>query len=249
MANSVLAQFSGAGALSAQDTGAVERVIEQYLLKNPDIIQRAMALQQERAQKAETERTAVVVRAKRKELYEDASDMVLGNPKGDITIVEFFDFRCGYCKRAHGTIKELLATDNNVRVVLKQLPILGPDSMRVTQAALAANKQGKYAEFHNKLFEQQQIDAGSVSAIAVSLGLDTAKFERDTADQAVWADAVAKDSQLASELGINGTPAFVVENTLIPGAIDADNLRAVIKAVRANKVSSATAAREVALTK
>jgi protein-disulfide isomerase len=238
--SSALAQFN-AGEPSQPETNAMEKVIEQYLLKNPEIIQRSMALQQERAQKAEAERMAKAVGAKQKELYEDASDMVLGNPKGDVTVVEFFDFRCGYCKRAHGTIKELLATDSNLRIVLKQLPILGPDSLRATQAALAANKQGKYAEFHSKLFDLQNIDAASINATAVSMGLDIAKLERDVQDQGTWAAAVTKDSQLASELGINGTPAFVIENTLIPGAIDADNLRAVVKAVRAAKATTASA--------
>lgn len=240
LAQPALAQFKG-GELSQQETAAIEKVIEQYLLKNPEIIQHTMALQQERAQKADAERMAKAVASKHKELYQDATDMVLGNPKGDVTIVEFFDFRCGYCKRAHGTIKELLSTDKNLRIVLKQLPILGPESMRATQAALAAHKQGKYAEFHSKLFELQNIDAASINATAVSLGLDIAKLERDVQDQGTWAAAVTKDSQLASDLGINGTPAFVVENTLIPGAIDADNLRAIVLAVRAAKAPTASA--------
>lgn len=234
LASPAQAQFS-TGGLSPQDTSAVEKVIEQYLLKNPGIIQQAMALQQQRAERAEQERSAETLKSKSKEIFENNLDMVLGNPKGDVTIVEFFDFRCGYCKRAHSVVKALLNEDKNVRVVLKQLPILGPESLRATQAGMAAAKQNKYAEFHNKLFEMDQVNSQSIADVVLSLGLDKKQFDSDVADEKVWAPSVNSSNILASDLGVNGTPAFIVGSSLIPGAIDIVALKNLVATTRASK--------------
>jgi protein-disulfide isomerase len=211
------AQFVS-GSLSLQDTSSIEKIVEQYLLKNPEIIQRAALLLQERTLREQGEQSTRMLKEKKSALFEDSADMVLGNPKGDVTLVEFFDFRCGYCKRVHSTVKELIAKDKNVRIVLKQLPILGPDSMRAAQAAMAAHQQGKYVEFHNQMFDLEQLDTASILQLVATLGLDPIKFERDIANPVVWGSAISNASKLAADLGINGTPAFVMQGAIIPGA-------------------------------
>jgi protein-disulfide isomerase len=217
-------------------TSAIEKIIEEYLFKNPQVIQQSLALQQQRAERAEAARAAENLKNKGQEIFGNTVDMVIGNPSGDVTIVEFFDFRCGYCKRAHSVLKALLEEDKNIRVVLKQLPILGAESIRATQAALAAAKQNRYTDFHNKLFELEQINGQSIDEVVTLLGLDKKQFDRDFADQNVWSPAVSSSSLLASELGVNGTPAFIVGTSLVPGAVDLGSLKNLVALARAAKL-------------
>ena len=158
---------------------------------------------------------------------------VSGNPQGDVTVVEFFDYRCGYCKRAFPSVMALLKADSQVRVVWKEFPILGPVSLFAARAAMAADKQGLYHEFHVAVMgAEEELTEDTVIALAAANGLDIDRLRADMEDPAI--DAYLEETrQLAQALGITGTPAFVVGDTLIPGAVDPARLQASVADARA----------------
>ena len=160
-----------------------------------------------------------------------------GNPHGDITVVEFFDYNCGYCKKVSGGLKELAARDPNVRIVYKEFPILSQESTAAAKAALAARRHGKYEEFHYGLMAAEKTDDAAIQTLATKLGLDYSSLNKDMADQK-WDAQLARNHQLANALGINGTPAFIIGDSLIPGAVDAEKLISLVNAERA-RLSSA----------
>jgi protein-disulfide isomerase len=149
-------------------------------------------------------------------IYRASEDLVLGNPAGNITIVAFFDYNCGYCQRAVPEVHKLVNADNNVRFVIKEFPILGPDSMFAAKAALASAKQGKYAEFHAALTTKKGIKNKSrVLAAAQKIGLDVAKLQTDMEDTSVT-QVIARNHALARSLSIDGTPTFILDETIQP---------------------------------
>jgi len=155
-----------------------------------------------------------------------------GNPKGDITVVEFFDYNCGYCKRVAPTVSAVLNNDPNVRIVYKEFAILGPQSLVAARAALAAKRQGKYHEFHDAMMSAEQADGDSVTATARALGLDYEKLVKDMEDPKIT-EQLERNYRLATALGINGTPAFVIGDRLVPGAVDETTMMEIIAAERA----------------
>ena len=223
--------------LSAQQRSAMEAVIRDYLLKNPAIIRDAMmALQAKDALQREAS-TRQALQKHRIELLNDVDSPVGGNPHGDITVVEFFDYNCGYCKKASGGLKELAARDPNVRIVYKEFPILSQESTTAAKAALAARRHGKYEEFHYGLMAAEKTDDAAIQTLATKLGLDYSSLNKDMADQK-WDAQLARNHQLANALGISGTPAFIIGDSLIPGAVDAEKLISLVNAERA-RLSSA----------
>ena len=157
---------------------------------------------------------------------------VSGNADGNVTLVEFFDYQCGYCKRALGMMEALLETDADVRVVWKEFPILGPISSIAARAAMAADRQGRYLPFHLALMRAPELTEEKVFEIAGETGLNIERLRRDMEDPAI--DAYLEETRaLARELGIGGTPAFVVGNTLVPGVIGAAQMTDLVAAARA----------------
>lgn len=217
----VMARDSG---LSPQQTEQFESVIKSYLLKNPEVIREAIINLQKKEAAQAAEKSKAAVQSLAKELLQAPLSPVLGNPKADVTIVEFFDFRCGYCKRVAPVVQEILKTDPNVRVVFKQLPVLGQDSTYAAKAALAAHKQGKYEAFHNALIEEKALEEKTVLALAQKLNLDVIKLQMDIASDEVKHEIEA-NLKLAEPLGINGTPGFVIGDNIAPGAMDIDGMR------------------------
>tara|TARA_R110002110_G_scaffold2863_6_gene14444 strand:+ start:2746 stop:3591 length:846 start_codon:yes stop_codon:yes gene_type:complete len=211
---------------------AFEGVVRDYLLKNPAIIREAMEVLQAQEEAEKQAAAAQALKQYRAELLQNADSPVGGNPKGDITVVEFFDYNCGYCKRVAPAVAAVLRNDPNVRVVYKEFAILGPQSIVAARAALAAKRQGKYREFHDAMMSAEQADADSVTATARALGLDYAKLVKDMEDPAINAQ-LERNYRLATALGINGTPAFVIGDRLVPGAVDETALMEIIAAERA----------------
>lgn len=208
-----------------------EGVIKDYLLKNPVIIREALQALQVQEEDAKQARASTVLKTHKDQLFYDKTSPVAGNPKGDITIVEFFDYNCGYCKRTALTLKAVMKQDPNVRVVYKEFAILGPQSIIAAKAALAAQKQGKYKEFHEGLMMGQS-DENSISALTNLLGMDYKKLRKDMTDPEIQ-QVLQKNYQLAITLGINGTPAFVIGERLVPGAVGVAALTQIIKEERA----------------
>lgn len=227
------AAHDAARSMSPAERKAVESVIESYLISNPQVIERALqALEAKR--KADEERAAkMALNTYREELFEDASVPVGGNASGDVTIVEFFDYRCGVCKRVHPIVTELMKTDPNIRLVYKEWPILGPDSVFAARAALAARAQDKYLVFHEALMTYRgQLDQNRILRIAVDVGLDAERLQRDMGAPEI-AKIISRNYALAEALRINGTPSFIVGDQLIRGGRDLRGMRLLVANARA----------------
>jgi protein-disulfide isomerase len=212
---------------------AIETVIQEYLENHPEAVQKALQAMQakEEAERATKQREALTLH--RKELIEDMATPVGGNPQSRVAIVEFFDYSCPHCKHSEPAMQALLEKDGgSVRFVYKELPILGPGSMYAARAALASMKQGKYAALHHALMEAETIDEESVQAVAATAGLDVPRLLKDMRDPAIDA-AIEKNSRLASELGIDGTPAFVIGGQVLPGGLDANVLSGLLAVEKA----------------
>jgi protein-disulfide isomerase len=220
----------------------IESVIRDYLERNPEVVQQALQAMQQRQEEQRQKAQHEALASHAKELYQDAASPVGGNPTGGITLVEFFDYSCPHCKHSEPAVKAAIDHEGPtgaLRVVYKELPILGPGSLFAARAALASAKQGKYAAFHAALMESEAIDEASVMASAKQVGLDTAKLARDM-DAPEIAQAIDSNSRLASELDIQGTPAFIIGGQLLPGGVNGGVLDALI-AIEKTRAAAAPA--------
>jgi len=224
---------------TSKQKAVIENMIRDYLISNPSVTQeiiqawqadqrRHQAVQQK--EQIEKMRTAVI--ANKAEVFRSKFDFATGNLKGDVTMVEFFDYNCGFCKRSLPDILTLLKTDNNLRLVVKEFPILGPGSVYAARAAIASKKQNKYWEFHLALMRTRGLSEAQVLRVATKIGLDVDKLKKDMEAPEV-AQEIEANIKLANTLGVNGTPAFVVADRPIPGAVGVEILRTQIADVRA----------------
>lgn len=210
----------------------VEQIVREYLINNPEIIVEAIEALEARQKQAAQVGQKDAVAARQEQLYRDPDAPVLGNPAGDVTVVEFFDYRCPYCKQVAPSLAQLLKEDGNVRLVLKEFPILGPASVVAARAALAAHAQGKYAAMHAALLEHPgTFDEGVVTRIASKAGLDTARLQQDMAKPEIAA-MIDRNKDLAHTLSLTGTPAFIVADTVVPGAVDLETLKLLVAEAR-----------------
>jgi protein-disulfide isomerase len=210
---------------------AIEGIIADYILEHPEIIYRAIQVLQERQQAAEAERARQALAEHRDALERDQNTPVGGNPDGDVTVVEFFDYRCPYCKRVASDVERLIEEDANVRFVYKEWPILGPESVFAARAALAARKQDRYVDFHDQVMALEEVTEVSVMAVAEDLGLNLERLREDM--EAPEVDAHLEQTMgLAQALGITGTPAFVVGDQIVPGAANFEALSGLVEAAR-----------------
>ena len=209
----------------------IEKVVRDYLLREPEIIYQALEELQRRQQAAATARQRAAIVANQSELLDDPASPVGGDPDGEVTLVEFFDYRCAYCRRVVSSMRALLDEDRELRVVFKELPVLGPDSVRAARAALASRKQGRYVPFHFALMTADDLSLEGIRAAAEAVGLDADQLEADMAAPEVI-KAIEANYALANELGIEGTPAFVIGTQLVPGAVDKARLEQLIEEAR-----------------
>jgi protein-disulfide isomerase len=214
---------------------AIEAIVRDYLMKNPDVMIDVLQVAQEKLKGEARDKAAAALVTRKKEVFEDPDAPVAGNPKGDVTLVEFFDYRCPYCKQVQSSVEALLAEDKQLRFVYKEFPVLGPASKIAAQAALAARKQGKYDAMHRELMAMKgQIDEAAVFKAAGSVGLDVERLKRDMATPEI--DRMLKaNAGLAEALEISGTPAFVVGDEIVPGAISLSTMRQLVEAARQGK--------------
>lgn len=214
--------------------------VRDYLLENPKVIREVIQRLQVQEAREEAEEKSKNLAAYMDDLENDGYSYVAGNPTGDVTIVEFFDYRCGYCKRAYGDLMKTVEEDGNIRLVLKEFPILGEDSVLATRAAIAAEKQNKYMEFHDNLMKVRGgLSKGRIMQIAAESGLNTDQLLKDIDDEEISVK-IQKTYQLANSLNITGTPAFVIGGELAAGAIPASTMKEMVAAARAKKDSAAT---------
>ncbi len=210
----------------------VKRLALEAILENPEIIMQAIQLLQQREDQAKAEAIGNVLENQRELLEQDSNAPVIGNPEGDVTVVEFFDYNCPYCKRAAPVVKNVIAGDPDVRVVYREWPILGEGSDFAARAALASRNQGKYEEFHWALMALNgRATEASVLKVVRELGLDEDQLRADM--EAPEVDAhIQVSMELARQLGFSGTPSFVIGDALAPGLIAEDEMTRLIEAAR-----------------
>jgi protein-disulfide isomerase len=217
------------------DKAAIEQIVKAYILEHPEIIEEAMAANDKRHADEAAAAQQQAVKAQAAMIFNSPNQVVLGNPKGDVTLVEFFDYNCGYCKQALPDMVNLLNTDKNLRVVLKEFPILTPGSEEAARIAVAVNLTApdKYMDFHLKLLGSRGA-ANKAKALEVvkEIGLDPAKIEALSTQNDVIVPPIRESHDLADSLGLSGTPSYVVGNKIIPGAIGIDRLKSTIAEVR-----------------
>ena len=221
------------GGFTPEQAQGIEQIIRQYLMDNPQDLIDSLTEYQERQRLAEQQRQQDAIVAQRAALQNDPDAPVLGNPDGDVTVVEFFDYRCQYCRRVVKDLRAVIESDGGVRLVMKEFPILGATSIRAAQAALAAVRQGKYEEYHFALMASPgDMSDPHLMQVALEVGLDIEQLKVDMESEEIGG-YIRRNYALAETLGINGTPAFVFGDTLVPGAIDADTMRRLLAEARA----------------
>ncbi len=214
------------------DEARVKELVFEAIRENPDIIREAIAMLQAAEEAAQAQAAAAALTDQRNLLESDPNAPVLGNPDGDVTVVEFFDYNCGYCRRVFSNVHALVESDPNIRVVMREWPILGEESVFAARASLAARNQGKYEEFHNALMGNRgRANEATVMRVAEELGMDVDKLRQDMDSPEVSAH-LQTSQQLTQALGFNGTPAFVFGNELVPGAIELEQMQALVEQAR-----------------
>ena len=208
------------------------RRIRSFILENPEVIIEAMELFDAKQREAKRVEAVAALTTRADEILRDPTSPVDGNPAGDVTMVEFFDYNCHYCRRVLSTVAEAQAADPQLRIVYKEFPVLGPNSVFAAKAALAARRQGKYVVFHKALMRLQgPADEPRVLNAAKNVGLDLDRLKTDIQDPETQ-KAIDRNTALGLALGINGTPTFIIGNNLIPGATDLKTLQGLINVAR-----------------
>lgn len=221
-------------ALTDAQKAAVEEVVRNLLIKKePDIIIKAAQEVQNRQEAETNAKSQEALTTYREKIYNDPNAPVAGNPKGNVTVVEFYDYQCGYCKISVEAIQKLLAEDKNVKLIYKEFPILGPNSVLAAKISLASIRQGKFIKFHDALMsDKEHLSEEGIFKIAKSVGLDVEKLKKDMADPAI--EKMIKENQtLGSDIGAHGTPTFVIGDQVYPGAMQYDSLKKAVEDARA----------------
>jgi protein-disulfide isomerase len=213
------------------DTKQFEKALREVLRTNPEIVVEAIEAYRAKQEAEKARKAREALASRRKDLEGGAMTPIGGNPMGTITVVEFFDYQCGYCKRVFPSILSLIQSDKRIRYVFKELPILGPDSMVAARAAVAAWKidKKKYLPFHTALMASRgRLNEGKILRIAEQTGIETAKLKKTMKEPEVYQE-LQNNLNLAQELNINGTPAFIVGNTIVPGAVSLEELKRLVE--------------------
>jgi protein-disulfide isomerase len=230
----VLPFASQAEEVESDQVEVIENIVRQYLLEHPEVVVEAIRAYQAEQERLEVERQRQAIAKYRDELERDKNSYVGGNPHGDITMVEFFDYRCPYCKRVVPALHELQKQDKNLRVVYKEFPILGPESMLASRAAIASRHQGKYQAYHDALMTTRgKLTKETVLQIALEVGLDVKQLTTDMEAPEVR-EIIERNYLLAEALGVNSTPTFVIGGKMVKGAVPVDRLKDEISKARTN---------------
>ena len=219
----------------------IEKIIRDYLINHPEVLQEAIAALEKKQAADEAAKHEAAVKDNAEALFSSPRQVTVGNPQGDVTFVEFFDYNCGYCKRAMADMLDLMKADSKLKVVLKEFPVLGPGSVEAARVAVAVRMQDKtgkkYLDFHQKLLGGRgQADKARALAAAKEAGLDVARIERDMASDEVR-QSLEESLKLAEKLGLNGTPSYVIGPNVVVGAVGLDALKEKINSARCGKAT------------
>ncbi|MGB6968190.1 MAG: DsbA family protein [Methyloceanibacter sp.] len=225
---------AGLGGAGGLEQTRIEQTMRDYLTKNPEILVEMTTELDKRQAAEQSQQQNKAISENAEAIFRSPVSHVAGNPNGDVSVVEFFDYNCGYCRRALPDVVKLVNDDGKVRLVLKELPIFGEDSEAAAKYALAADKQGKYFEVHQKLMaDPGKADKEKALRIAQELGLDMEQLEKDAASDETQ-KALDEAKELAQKLGLQGTPLYLIGDRIVPGAPDDlyDQLKANVAEVR-----------------
>jgi protein-disulfide isomerase len=227
------------GSFTPAQRAEIVEILRRALVEDPSILREALAGFEAAEQRARTEQQRTAIASRADALFRDPADPVRGNPDGDVTIVEFFDARCSYCKQMHPAMEALLRRDPNVRVVMKDLPILGPNSVLAARALLAAQRQGRYVALQDALMALRVEPTEAVlREQAQRAGLDWSRLRRDMDDPAIMR-RIEANIRLAQEIGVDGTPAMVIAAggapAFVPGAVDLPQLERLVAEARGTR--------------
>jgi protein-disulfide isomerase len=232
-----------ASAQSFSDTqrGDIETIVRNYLLAHPEVLEEAMAELSKRQATAEAEKHEAGVANNAEAIFNSPRGVTIGAKDGDVTFVEFFDYNCGYCKRAMTDMLDLMKADPKLKVVLKEFPVLSQGSVEAAQVAVAVRMQDpsgkKYLDFHQKLLGGRgAADKARAMAVAKEVGLDMAKLEKDLGSAEVR-NTIEENFKLAESMGMNGTPSYVIGKQVVIGAVGVDNLKEKIGVARCGKAT------------
>lgn len=208
------------GADQASDTARIEGIVHDYILDHPEILPQAIQKLQERE-------SGKAVAAVGSDITKPYGSAVAGNPQGDVTLVEYFDYNCGYCRASLPLIDQLIARDPKLKVVFRELPILAPSSTAAARASLIAAQQGKFAAFHKALYAAGPVSDATIAATAAATGVDMARGDVKAADA-----EIARNMADMRTLGITGTPSWIVGNRMLTGALPIEEIEKAIAAAR-----------------
>jgi protein-disulfide isomerase len=222
-----------AASFDSAQKAEMEKIIRSYLLDNPELLREMADKLEMKDKRTEDERINKALVTHKDEIFKTAADPKVGSSKPDVTIVEFMDYNCGWCKKSVGEVTGLVKSDKNIKVVFKDFPIFGEHSEYAAKAALAAEKQGKYWQLHQALYAHDgQVTTEVVNQVAGELGLDIKKLQADIGSKEIG-ERIAANMQLAKDLGISGTPAFIIDDQFHGGYLPLDGMNAAIAEVRA----------------
>jgi protein-disulfide isomerase len=223
---------ANAGSFNDDQRKEIGDIVRDYLLENPEILIEVSKKLEDQQQEAESKKRSSALADYADDIFRMEGDFVAGNPDGDVTMVEFFDYNCGWCKKGLPEVLSLVEEDKSLRLVLKEFPIFGGDSDYAAMAALAARNQGKYWELHVALLGHEgKVTSATVDEIAKAQGLDIDKLKADMKSPEVAA-IIQRNQQLAQSLSINGTPAFIIDTQVVPGYLPKAGLLASVNKVR-----------------
>ncbi len=214
----------------------IESIVKTYLTeKNPQVLAEGLQNLQTRQQEEAEAKIKENIAKHKAEIYKDAATPSVGKDSAKVTVVEFFDYQCGYCKAAEEGMERVLKEDKDVRIVYKNFPILGPVSLEAAKASLASVKQGKFKEFHTAMMNRKEhLKSEMIYEIAKNVGLNVDKLKKDMDDKTVT-ENLAANTKLGESIGVRGTPFFIINDTTSPGVLSYDALKKVIDAARAEK--------------
>ena len=226
---------------SAPQKTEIEKIIRDYIVSHPEVLQEAIAELDKRQAAADTEKAKAAVASNAEALFNSSRQVVLGNPKGDVTLVEFFDYNCALLQARLPDMMELLKDDPKLKVVLKEFPVLGPGSVEAAKVAVAVRMQDKtgkkYLDFHQKLLGGRgQADKARALAVAKEVGMDMARLDKDMASDEVKV-SLEESLKLAETLGLNGTPSYIIGSDVVVGAVGLDALRGKVSFARCGKTA------------
>lgn len=223
-------------AMSEAERTAFGAAVRSYLLENPEVLMEAIGVLEQRQQEDQASRDLRLLAEKADVIFNNPDDWAGGNPAGDITLVEFVDYRCGYCRRAHDEVAQLVSNDGNIRLVMKEFPILGEDSMTSARFAIAARRLGgdaAYKQAHDALIALRgPVDDAALGQIAAGIGLELGELKAEMESEAV-ANIIRANHALGADLDINGTPTFVLPRTMVRGFVPLAGMEQIVAGQRA----------------